>query len=274
MPFSSECTVTHPHNWRILASRPLAQNSSWSSKLQAAGYRVLALPLLAIAQVQEPAQQQSIKNCILDFDHYDAVIFVSQNAVEATWQWLDQYWPQLPQGITYYAVGIKTAAQVQHFLGSEATVHAALTAMNTEELLALPGLQQVAHQRILICRGLGGRPRLGDELENRGAAVTYCELYQRTLPAEAVTQFTDANLNPAQDVLCVFSGETLQNLLYVATTAGADLSAFALVVPGERVAALAAEQGFQQIQIARNAGEAAMLAAIDKIIATLDKTDL
>lgn len=249
---------------RIIATRPLAQNSGWATRLQALGYQVAELPLLDITAVATAAGQQAVKDCILELDSYDAVIFVSQNAVEHAWQQVETYWPQLPLGLNLIAVGRSTATRVSELF--ELPVTSAQQAMNTEELLALPQLMAVAGKKILICRGQGGRPTLGTALESRGARVDYCELYRRGLPTGAGAALGRLALNPATDVIALFSGETFENLCLAASAAELDptqLRQVPLLVPGERVARMATEAGFNQVWAAVNASEQAMLETLN-----------
>lgn len=247
---------------RVIATRPLAHNQRWCDKLQSAGFDICAIPLLAIEPLHDEALITRIKQRIIDFDHYQGVIFVSQNAVQFACDWLEHYWPQMPEKIQYFAVGTKTAQLLRERMrDGGARVNVASNTMNSEELLEHPLLQQVRHQKLLICRGLGGRTVLADALRARGAEVDYCELYRRVLPAAAVAEMAAINLLPERDILIVFSGETLANALQVARDADqlARLKALPLLVPGERVASLARAAGFDDITVAANAAEDTLL---------------
>jgi uroporphyrinogen-III synthase len=250
---------------RIWATRPEHQNGQWCQTLAELGYPVVDLPLMLIEPVTDPAEIQAVKNLILDFDQFHKVIFVSQNAVRETFAWLRDYWPQLPVDIEYIAVGSRTA---------EALVEQGVTpiegtqTMDSDELLALPHLQNVWGQKILICRGRGGLPRLGETLHERGAIVRYCELYHRRLPpvaSAAAAPFLAAGC--AEDVIAVFSGETLQNLVRVLDANGSAERAMRLVVPGKRVTQEAEKLGFSRVTTALNATSACMLAAIREALA-------
>lgn len=247
-------------DWRVWATRPEAQNTAWCERLAALGVEPLALPLLEILPLRDPDSLQQIRSLVLDFDQFDAVIFVSQNAVEHGFEWLHDYWPQLPLGVRYYAVGEKTARAIQ-----EQGVTAADTtrAMTSEALLALPGLQSVWGQKILICRGKGGLPKLGECLHQRGAMVRYLELYERHKPHQLAERLRD--LLPAlspRDLLVAFSGETLQNLFSLLTDLGWCGFANPVLVPGKRVEELAYSLGFQRLICATDASEASMLNAL------------
>lgn len=247
-------------HWRVWATRPRAQNSAWAERLSQEGYRVLELPLIDIVPLTDPSSQQAIKNLILDFDQFNAVIFVSQNAVEHGFEWIHNYWPQLPVGLDYYAVGSKTAQAVS---AQGVEVWQGDSTMDTEALLSLPQLHDVWGKKILICRGRGGLPKLGQILHQRGAMVRYLELYERLLPAGVIDELQSrVNALGADDLLVAFSGETLQNLLSALTDAGFSAWNNPLLVPGKRLEELAQALGFTQVISAANASESAMLAAL------------
>ncbi len=253
-----------PEPVRVLATRPEAQNQGWCELLARAGIATVAVPVLAIEPVQEPVRRQALKNLILDFDHFQKVVFVSQNAVRETFTWLDDYWPQLPSGIEYFAVGQKTAEALQERGVAAISCH---YSMDSEELLELTQLQQVQGQKILICRGCGGRPHLAVTLESRGARVTFGEFYHRKLPLEAAAklQQSDFGRSGYRDILAAFSGESLNNLVAVLEAAQIpQWLTIPLVVPGERVAQLARELGFRRVITAVNATDSAMLEALQQ----------
>lgn len=249
----------------IWATRPAPQNTDWMTLLQPLGCKVVELPLLQIAPVSDPDAEQAIKNLIMDFDQFQKVIFVSQNAVRYTFEWLEDFWPQLPLGIEYFAVGDKTAESVKE---QKLDVVAGVAAMNSDELLSLPQLQEVWGQRILICRGFGGLPKLGEVLHERGAVVRYCELYLRQVPPEATDRVRQrvAETLSSRIIVPVFSGETLQNLERLLPSSDDSVKdRLQLVVPGKRVAQLAETLGFQHVQMAKNASQQEMFSAVNEL---------
>ncbi len=247
---------------RVLATRPRAQNDGWCQLLRQSGFTCLPIPVLDIEAVQEPRQKQALKNLILEFDRFDQVIFVSQNAVRETLTWLDQYWPQLPDGIQYLAVGQKTAEALTAY-GIDAV--SCRRAMDSEELLSLPELQDVGGRKILICRGRGGRPHLAEVLEARGARVVFGEFYERCLPSDAIEAMgrSDFLKGRYREIISVFSGESLSNLVEVLEAAPDHWRETPVLVPGERVAQQARTFGFSQVITAINATESAMLEALE-----------
>jgi uroporphyrinogen-III synthase len=169
-------------------------------------------------------------------------IFISANAAEIALQWLDQYWPMLPVDLELFAVGQQTA-QILTQYGCQVTCPQ--TQQNTEGLLELAQLNSLAGKSLVIFRGGGGRQTLGDTLQQRGANVTYCELYNRVIQPDKLLLAQ----RQAQDIDCliVHSGELLR-----AMAEPADAS-MPVVVPSERVADMAQQLGYQTIVVADNA---------------------
>jgi uroporphyrinogen-III synthase len=135
--------------------------------------------------------------------------------------------------------------------------------MNSEELLSSAPLA-AAGQRVLLLRGEGGRTLLAETLRARGAELRECALYRRELPSTAAAALAEALCTRTPDALLAGSGETLGHLLglLAGMPAGTIPAHALLVVPGARVAAIAAERGGFEVVVADNATDAAMLAAL------------
>jgi uroporphyrinogen-III synthase len=265
---------------RVIITRPIAQAEKWRAQLDAAGIASVLVPLLELRGVSAAEQTRAIKNVVLDFDLYQKAIFVSQNAVDFAMQWLEDYWPQLPVGIEYFAVGETTARHLQqHGIKVSALTAAETGAMNSESLLQVAELQQVDGEKIIIFRGCGGRGHMGEILQARGANVTYCELYERHLPAQAADNlrevFTTDLAWQYRNIVALHSGESLQHYQRVLdqlerADSTAELAKrvrlLPVLVPGERVAQLANQAGFRQVHMAENATDASMLSALHQII--------
>ena len=253
----------------ILLTRPEAQLQPWVEQFSSLGAEVSAQAFLDIKPLSDPASEQAVRDILLQLDQYQKAIFVSQNAVSYGVEWIDQLWPQMPQGLSCFAVGASTANLLKESLQQvDASVEAPAEAMNSEALLALPALQAVADEKILIFRGRGGRTHLAEVLEQRGAQVDSCELYRRQIPdtinPDALQQFRESAKTPVSVVL---SGETLENLCtYYQQQRPNDwpwLQQQTLVVPGQRVAAMAQAKYFQSIVVAENATYDSILEALN-----------
>jgi len=226
--------------------------------LEEAGYEVFRQPLLEVTAISElPAAQRAY---LLDLDNYRHVIFISTNAVAFGMACVQAVWPQLPAGIEWYAVGASTAAALDEFGIDAATPGAEMT---SEGLLALPGLQDVRGERVLIVKGEGGRETLREALEHRGARVDELACYRRCPPAVPAGELARNLARWGIEVVLVTSGEGLANLQLLLTPAETSkLKHMALIVPSERVARLAQAAGFDRVFTARNASDTAMLHAL------------
>jgi len=131
---------------------------------------------------------------------------------------------------------------------------------DSEALLALPELANVAGRRFVIFRGDSGRQLLGDALEARGASVEYAACYRRVRPGSG------AALRSAWaggvDAVTLSSGDGLENFIaMLGDGAAVRLSAVPVFVPHARVFEEAARRGLQRLVIA-GPRDADMLAAL------------
>lgn len=242
----------------VLVTRPEGQSGALCDALQSAGFRVHILPLLQLEALPELSPAE--RGRVLALDEYQHIILVSANAVRFGMAWIDRYWPQLPTGPGWYAVGEATARALQAH-GVEALTPGA--DMSSEGLLAMPRLQAVSGDRVLIIKGRGGRSTMRDELTRRGALVEELACYRRSCPHYGAGELA-AKLSQWQiDVAMISSGEGLTNLLALLTPE--ETSKFihiTLLVPSERVAQIAHRAGFERVVTAANASDSAMLRAL------------
>ncbi len=236
---------------RILLVRPQRQEDQLLTMLENSAADVTHIPVMRIEPIVESHQ---VKTQILEVDNFHKAIFVSGNAAELGIEWIDKYWPMLPVGIEYFAVGERTAALLK-----DADIHALAPSgrQNSETLLQLAQLQQLDNQRVIIFRGVGGREILAETLIERGARVEYCELYRRVIDPRQVVL---AQRHGA-DCLIAHSGELIRAMGDAEGTLFADT---AVVVPSERVAAIAKELGYRRVISAENALPESMLAAVHR----------
>lgn len=245
-----------------MATRPAAQNTTWCARLKTLGLSAIPIPIIEIEPLTEAEDRQKIKSIVLNFDQFDHIIFVSQNAVLEAFRWLDQYWPQWPLGIEYWGIGSKTT---ERLMAQGVKAHTANSAMNSEALLEQVPLQEVDEKKILICRGKGGRTHLGDQLVQRGAKLSYCELYHRKLAPTAKSQLQALEWRDASSslVISVFSGETLERVSeLMAQIDVPHWQDIPILVPGQRVTELAQKLGYSRVIRAGNATEEKMSEAL------------
>lgn len=199
---------------RVLLTRPHPHNDNLQAALTAKGAEVRSLPLLAIEPV---AETPALRQCLMNLDLYQAIVVVSPNAARIGLALIDQYWPQLPEGIDWLAVGKGTAAQLAQ---AGIRAHVPDDGHDSEALLRLPRLQDVAGQRVLILRGQGGRELLSETLRAHGARVDYAEVYRRSAPDLEATQVQALFDEFQPQVALLFSGETFDFLWQFVQAAG------------------------------------------------------
>lgn len=242
----------------VLVTRPEGQGAPLSGRLREDGWPVAELPLISLETIEPlPASQRQL---VLDLDLYQHVIFISANAVRFGMAVFDNYWPQLPLGVHWYAVGDSTA---QALLGRGIHAETPGRDMTSEGLLRLPGLSDLRDQRVLLVKGEGGRNLLAETLTRRGARVDALRCYRRGPPEWSTATLLETLEKHRIGVLLVSSGEGLANLLALPGLAeSSKLETMTLVLPSARVAEAAAEAGLRHCVVAENASDQAMFEAL------------
>lgn len=250
---------------RVLVTRPEGQNQSLLAALQKSGYTTDSLPVLKIAPytpVAHAEQCQQIIKQVKNLASYQHIVFVSTNAVQCAFDWINQYHSELPASIRWYPIGDATARALEPFV---ARVEQAGKDMDSETLLLNPYLQNITGHRVLIFRGQGGRNFLRDNLQQRGAEVEFCELYQRQFVRYAAGTLTE-KLHKKPDFVIITSTESIQSLVEQAIIEDAKslLLQQTIIVPGKRVSQFAKEQGFQKVLTSPNAGLEATMETVQQ----------
>jgi len=255
----------------VLLTRPARQATGITRLIEEHGGRVSHLPLIEIEAIQDGPDFERIKSGILALDNYTAAIFVSTNAATIGMEWIDRYWPQLPVGLSAYAVGPGTGNLLRQFSWP---VHYPDSGITSEDLLALPGMQDVRGKRVALFRGQGGRELLAATLRERGAQVDYIELYRRLEPhydpAQVLAQLRDDDVH----AIVTTSQQILQALLALGANGGEDKASAALlsllrqlpvIVPSQRVRELALAAGIKQVIDAGGADDGTVVRALLQI---------
>jgi uroporphyrinogen-III synthase len=129
---------------------------------------------------------------------------------------------------------------------------------DSEGLLAQPELQDAAGKHVMIFRGDGGRELLGDTLKARGADVEYVTCYLRSKPGFDA----GALLAARPDAIIVTSSEALRHLWEMLNEQErASLVVVPLVVPHERIAEAARQQGWRHV-VATGPGDDGLIAGL------------
>lgn len=238
----------------VLLTRPSGFNDGLQGLLHKAGIRSLEKPMLEIKSLSITPEA---KRLMLNLDEQDLVIFISKNAVTRSISVLEEFWPQWP-AISWFAIGRTTAHALESY-GIKATYP---EKASSEDLLALPELQEVENLRVMIVRGQGGRELMAKELVNRGARVSYLETYTRIGIKYGESLASDLH-DQRLDICVVTSLEGLNQLLVSLNRA--ELGKLHLVVPSGRIAAAAGNQGWAGVSEATGADDDALFQSILKV---------
>lgn len=254
----------------VLVTRPAGQAGRLCEELAAAGYRPVHQPLLAVSPVRplDAAQRRFVEA----LDSYAHCLFVSANAARFGLDCVLDQWPEWPGSAQCYAVGDSTAAVLR---AAGLPVLTPGENMTSEGLLALPSLQTVSGQRVLIIKGEGGRAALRQVLEERGARVDELRCYRRSAPDVSPHALQELLRQEGIRSILISSGEALENLTaLLESVADTSVSSHVctLVVPSSRVAEQARVAGWRDVVAAANASDNAMLAALQQTTGRRGKT--
>lgn len=231
---------------RLIVTRPAAQAAPWVAALRAAGVDAVALPLIDIAPVDDPAP---LRQAWSELASYALVMFVSANAVEhffaarpagAAW----------PPGTLAGSPGPGTSAALRAAGVGDALVEPApdAPAFDSEALWARLQARDWTGRRALIVRGEDGRDWLAQVLRVRGAAVDFVAAYRRCAPvpdADGRALLAVAQAQPAGHAWLFSSSEAVARLRALAPAA--DWAAALALATHGRIADAARAAGFGRV---------------------------
>jgi len=236
----------------VLVTRPAHQAAGLCRLIKQCNGRPLPFPALEILPPEAPEAALQLLQ-----QQWDLAVYISPNAVGFA-QTLSPS-GKLPEAEQIAVVGRGSARALQQ-TGVEPDL--VPERFDSEGLLALPQLQEVAGRRILIVRGQGGRPLLGDTLTQRGAEVQYAEVYRRAQPTVDPAPLLARWERDVQAVTAT-SAEVLENLAEILGEQGRSLlQATPLVVVSERMEQTAAGLGITRVLRAAGAADKALVEAI------------
>jgi uroporphyrinogen-III synthase len=223
----------------VLITRPARQAAGLAREIAALGGTPLIYPAIVILPPADTAALHAVQG---ELARYDIAIFVSANAVEygigdpAAW----------PPRMLTLAPGPGTAAALAAV--GIAGVLVPTTTMDSEGLLALPELHDVAGKRVVVFRGESGRELLRSALEGRGASVVQVECYRRAKPQGGAGGLIDAWREQRIDAVTLTSGEGLENLWEILGSEGRGFfAATPAFVPHARIAERAKALGLREV---------------------------
>ncbi|WP_413500255.1 uroporphyrinogen-III synthase [Psychrobacter maritimus] len=295
----------------VINTRPVERAAPLTEHLQAAGMSVIDMPMLTLEARPTTEQDMGLMRQWFAGD-YQALVIVSPTAAAsglAVWQTLEQEChaqkssenasQQKETGFTglkapshLIAVGEATAAVLNDakLAASSYQVLQPLIA-NNEGMLAMPEIDSLqAGDKLLVWRGLGGRRLLVDTLQARGVHIDSIAWYERKMPADAMTQYEQWQMqflaqqskqqatSTAQPIVIVSSGTAFEHWETIVKAVAAkvveskssmdkpthpalQLNDFAYVVLGERLANMVARQQLSYWRV-EDLAPATILAAI------------
>ena len=219
----------------IVVTRPRELALGLAQLIEQAGGQAILFPAIAIEELPRPEPLRRLKA-------FDLAIFISPTAVQKAVK-NEMHWPRVA------AIGPGTRRELEK--RGMRSVLAPAAGADSEALLELGELRQMAGKRVLILRGEGGRELLGDTLKSRGASVEYAECYRRVRPDADPAPLLAAWANGAVRAVTVSSSESLENLFAMLGESGAaQLRDTPLFVPHRRMAEHAVRLGVREAIVA------------------------
>jgi uroporphyrinogen-III synthase len=242
----------------IVVTRPVEQASALAELIEREGGSAIVFSTIAIEDVVDRSRLHAIVDRL---DERDIAIFISPNAAVKGMEAIRAR-RELPAHLTLAAIGSGSARELER--RGAARVVVPQGRFDSEALLDLPELGDVAGKRIVIFRGEGGRPLLGDTLAARGATVEYAECYRRTKPRSDPAPLVEAWSRGDIDAVIATSSEGLRNFHEILRATGREaLSLTPLFVPHPRIAETARELGLTSIVVSE-AGDEGIVASVVK----------
>lgn len=195
---------------KLLITRAQPHASQLSDALHKLGVQTSHVPVMSIEPLTLSGASRSQ---LLNLDTFDMVIVISANAAELFADHIDQYWPQLPIGIQWVAIGRATALSLAHCIPDLdcSEIHVP-DGTDSEALMRLELFQTLKEKKVLLVKGQGGRDLIRDTVTMRGAKVTELPLYQRQ-PAMTQADALVTALSEPLDVIQVASGDSFLNMI-------------------------------------------------------------
>lgn len=244
---------------KVLVTRPEGQAQGLMDKLTALG----ATPIhFAAIEILEPRDTTALKTLMGQLSRYDWAVFISPNAVSRALniiRGMDIDWPST---VRIAGIGRGSARELKRLGFNDVLVPTGR--FDSESLLSLDPMQNVAGLRFIIFRGEGGRELLGDTLEARGAHIEYAECYRRGAPVADVSALLRQWARQGLDAITLTSVEGLHHLYDALGQVGQRwLAKTTLVVASARLKDACLALGLEgPVIVAEGADDEAIVAAL------------
>lgn len=237
----------------ILVTRPSPQAKSTLKAINQLGWHAYHYPTIDLKKHANSSPEITKTQ----LEQSDWLIFISQPAVR---YFFTDFSPDDISSLKIAAVGNATK-QALEALNVHVDAYPEATA-NSEALLELEAFKNVQGQKIMIVRGIGGRELLYQTLTERGATVSYLEVYERMLASpdqDLIRNHWEADI----DVVLCTSNQLLENYrLLVEPLLGNKIFSKPVLVISPRMQDYAKQAGFSKIWLAEGPGNDQMIKTI------------
>lgn len=265
---------------KVVVTRPVQESATWLMALSRAGHEAVYLPLI---DVRPTPDRQSLEDAWRGIESFDAVMFVSGNAVR-------HFFSCKPPDLEIFQAqsAIKTRALVTGpgslnsllRLGAQVACIDAPDAdapqFDSEALWKVMGHRVGTGWRVLIVRGAGapeaaseegtaghGRDWFAQQVRTAGGKVDFVVAYERLLPVWSEQQHAEALAAAGNGaVWLITSSEAIGHLQTLCS--GVDWTGTRAVVTHPRIAEAARSAGFVQVAESRPA-LTSVLASIESL---------
>jgi uroporphyrinogen-III synthase len=243
----------------IVVTRPVDQATDIYDAIYYHGGKAMLFPLIAISPLED---YREFELTIAKLEEADWAIFISTNAVDNALPRILKKFGNVPENLKFAAIGHQTAKELSLYgVHNVLTPH---TRFDSETLLALAEMHDVANETVIIFRGVGGRDVLAETLKERGANVVFAECYRRTNP-QTDTQLLNRFWQQGQlDAIIVTSSEAMRNLLEMAGESEW-LRHITLCVNHARIAELPLQFGLK-VLVTDAPGDDAMIKCLSQLV--------
>jgi uroporphyrinogen-III synthase len=248
---------------RVIVTRPQSQAGQWLEALRRAGHVALSLPLIEIASAADP---QPVLQSWSELVRYDAVMFVSANAVDHFFAFRPSATPFTPRAQVTGPGSLAALVRQGLGLAQVDAPDASAGQFDSEALWATMHHHVRPGYRVLIVRGTGeddaaqaghesagiGRDWFARQVQSAGGIADFVVAYQRRVPemdAQARAWLRTAAVDGS--VWLFSSSEALANLH--ALCPGQGWQAACALATHPRIAQAATDMGFGVVRTSRPA---------------------
>jgi uroporphyrinogen-III synthase len=250
----------------VVITRPAAQAGVLCERVRAIR-PVIAFPLL---EIQPLADTTSLVATLHKLHQFSLVVFVSPNAIDASFKWIKQWPPEVAIGVVGQGSLLALAKHGVHPESHTIYFPADLQQSDSEGLLAALPLKTMHGQHALIVRGQQGRDLIASTLTQHGMVVQYVTAYCRSVPVLTEQRRAQIQmfLNGRFDFVFT-SSEALRNLvLLVREVAGepgvVKMQQQRIIATHNRISDIARSLGFRHV-IMSGTGDEQIIATLQSL---------